>query len=482
LALIQEGDKVTIRSLYKLLVLVLTLALRLDAQAPALAFVDVAVVPMDKEQILSHQTVVVLDGRIVQVGPAGSVKVPKDARRIDGRGKFLMPGLADMHVHLIRSPLPGAQPANSKTTRPASPSSTNAEENRALGLLFVANGITSVRNMWGDPAIDSFAKEVEAGHVLGPHVYSTGPVTDGAPPMWEGSRSVATAEAAEQAVLSDKQAGYVAIKVYEWLSKDAYYAIVNAARREGLPVVGHIPQSITLKEAIAARQYSIEHLSGFLEALQAEGSSTPARSYSQALQLADMSKMPALVEQIKAQDIWNCPTLVLHGQVRTDAEWLDERSFLPSALMERYAKMYPDLAKPAQNSDFPAKEKATYLAIVAALHRGGAHLLLGTDSVKPGTLPGFSLHEELENFVAAGMTPYEAIRAGTADAAIFLHQESEFGVIEVDRRADLLLLNANPLNDVRNTSNRVGVTVNGRWFPEEQLRQQLNDLRATYKH
>jgi imidazolonepropionase-like amidohydrolase len=109
-------------------------------------------------------------------------------------------------------------------------------------------------------------------------------------------------------------------------------------------------------------------------------------------------------------------------------------------------------------------------------------MLLGTDAPKPGTLPGFSLHEELENFVAAGMTPFEAIRAGTADAAIFLHQENEFVVIAVGRRADLLLLNANPLSDVRNISKRVGVTANGRWFTEEQLKQQLDDLRSSYQH
>ena len=194
----------------KLLVLTLALSLRLNAQERPLAFVDVAVVPMDKDQILPHQTVVVAAGRIVQVGPVGSVKMPRDARRVEGRGKFLMPGLADMHVHLIRSPLPenpkpGTNSGPRKTTRPASASSENARENRALGLLFVANGITTVRNMWGDSAIDSSAEEVESGRAIGPHIYSTGPITDGAPPMWEGSRSVETPESAEQAVRSDNR-------------------------------------------------------------------------------------------------------------------------------------------------------------------------------------------------------------------------------------------------------------------------------------
>jgi imidazolonepropionase-like amidohydrolase len=479
-----------IKSLGKLLVLALTLALRLTAQETPLAFVDVSVVPMDKEQILSHQTVIVVEGRIAQVGPVASVKVARDARRIDGRGKFLMPGLADMHVHFIRSPLPEKPPATGQnsgseaTTRPASASRENAQENRALGLLFVANGVTTVRNMWGDPAIDSFAKEVELGHALGPHIYSTGPITDGNPPMWEGSRSVETSESAEQAVRSDKQAGYIAVKVYSRLSKDAYNAIISAARREGLPVVGHVPDSVTLKEAIAARQDSIEHLTGFLTALQPEGSLATNKTTSKRLQDADLSKLPALVQEIRAQNVWNCPTLVVWDLPRTDAIWLEEKSFLPSTLMERYAKMYPEKANGTDPSEVAQAKaiKATFTAIVAALHAGGAHLLLGTDATKPGTLPGFSLHEELENFVAAGMTPFEAIRAGTADAAIFLHQEKEFGVITVGLRADLVLLDANPLSDVRNVSKRVGVAANGRWFTEEQLKQKLTDLRASNQH
>jgi imidazolonepropionase-like amidohydrolase len=283
------------KSVGKFIVLALTLAFRVDTQQPPIAFVDVAVVPMDKEQILSHQIVLVVSGRIAQVGPAASVKVPADAYRIDGRGKFLMPGLADMHVHLIRSALQETpQPSPSATTclasgeryrtaaglrrerrctsRPASASSENAQENRALGLLFVANGITTVRNMWGDPAIDTFAREVESGRVLGPHVYSTGPITEGNPPVWEGSRIVETKVQAQEAVRDDKRAGYIAVKVYDWLSKDAYNALVSAARSEGMPVVGHVPVEVTLREAIAARQDSIEHLTGFLEALQPEAS------------------------------------------------------------------------------------------------------------------------------------------------------------------------------------------------------------------
>jgi hypothetical protein len=192
-----------------LLIVSLTLAAWLRAQERPVAFVDVTVVPMDKERVLPHQTVVVEGGRITQVGFAAAIKVPSGALKIDGKAKFLMPGLADMHVHFIRPAAPGQfQPSTSNDY---------AQENQALALIYVANGVTTVRNMWGHPAITAFGIEVDSGRVLGPHIYSTGPVTDGNPPFWQGARIVETREQAEEAARSDKQAGYIALKVVDRL-------------------------------------------------------------------------------------------------------------------------------------------------------------------------------------------------------------------------------------------------------------------------
>jgi imidazolonepropionase-like amidohydrolase len=452
--------------------LILTLATWLNVQERPVAFVDVSVVPMDKEQILAHQTVVVVGGQITQVGSAASVKVPGGALKIDGSGKFLMPGLADMHVHFIR-------PAAAGQFQPSA-SNDYAQENQALALLYVANGVTTVRNMWGHPAIDAFAKEIDSGRVLGPHIYSTGPVTDGNPPFWEGARVVETREQAEEAVRSDKQAGYIAVKVVDHLSKDAYQALVAAARDQDMPVVGHVPTAVGLSGAIAARQDSIEHLTGFWEALQPDGSEAQKKSARELVQQADLKKLPALVQATKAADVWNCPTLAVGNHIiRTDAVWFQELSFVPPGIVERYKKAYtlnPD------DPRFSPEARTVNNAIVKALHDGGAHLLLGTDAVKPSVLPGFSLQEELEKFVATGMTPYEAIRAGTSDAAKFLHQENEFGVVSTGRRADLLLVEANPLEDVKNVSKRAGVMVNGHWLTEDELKQRLTTLRASYHH
>jgi imidazolonepropionase-like amidohydrolase len=458
--------------------------LGLQGQQTPTAIVNVTVVPMDHDGIAEHQTVVVQDGRIKVVGPSRSLRLPSGSQQIDGRGKFLMPGLADMHVHFVREALPqnapSLTPSSSGRTAgiPASASSDHERENTAYALMFLANGITTVRNMWGSETIDAFAKEIDSGRVPGPHVYSTGPITDGNPPSWQSVRIVETSAQAEEAVRSDKKRGYVAIKVYSRLSSDAYAAIVAAARHEGLPVVGHVPWSVGLEGVLAAHQDSIEHLDGFLPSLQPDGPGARGKSFADLIRDADLAKLPAIAQAIKAANSWVCPTLVVNDLPRTDPTWLDQASYVPPAVFDRYRTMYP-----SKNIDPRTTPRgyAVDLAIVTALHRGGVHLLLGTDTVKPGSLPGFSLHEELEKFVAAGMTPYEAIRAGTVDAAEFLSQGEEFGVVTVGRRADLLLLNANPLEDVKNTSKIAGVMASGRWLTAEELTHRLETLRSSYQ-
>jgi len=455
-----------------------------DHQTP-IAIVDVTVVPMDRERLVEHQTIVVQGGRITAMGPSQSVRFPKTAQQIDGRGKFLMPGLTDMHVHFVREALPEMPQTsglNERTRQPGMPASASKDhelENRAYALMFMANGVTTVRNMWGSETIDALAKEINSGSLTGPHIYSTGPITDGNPPDWASSRIVETPPQADEAVRSDKQKGYVGIKVYSFLSKDGYNAIIAAARRQGLPVVGHVPISVGLEGAIAAHQDSIEHLDGFWPLLAPDDSAGKIRSASEVIQQADLKKLPAIVRAIKAADAWICPTVVVYDARRTDPVGLEEASFVPPDVFRRYDRMYPNRGTDPRATP---QAHAVFLAVLAALHSGGAHLLLGTDTMKIGTLPGYSLHTELENFAAAGMTPYEAIRAGTIDAAKFLHQEGEFGVVRTGLRADLLLVEANPLADVKNTSKIAGVMASGRWFTAAELNRQLVALRASYRH
>jgi len=457
------------------------------AQAPqqVSAIVDVTLVPMDRDRLLTHQTVIVEQGRIKTIGDAQSTRIPNSAKRIDGRNRFLMPGLADMHVHFVRGVLPpetenrATNSAGRPPGIPASASSDHERENRAYALLFLSNGVTTVRNMWGSDTIDSFGREIDAGQVAGPYIYSTGPITDAGPPVWQSSRVVDTAAEAEDAVKSDKAKGYTGIKVYSLLSEEAYRAIVVAARRQELPVVGHVPISVGLMGAVTVRQDSIEHLDSFVAALQTAEAMRARKSFAERLHEVDLTKLSRLAVAIKEAGVWICPTMVVADAPGTDSAWLEKASYLPPDVFVRYRRMYPNWATDPRSTP---EARAFNTQVVSALHKAGAHLLLGTDTVKPGTLPGYSLHLELEQFVKSGMTPFEAIRAGTADAAVFLHQETEFGTVAVGRRADLLLLDANPLEDVKNTEKLAGVMAKGRWFPVDELTQQMRMLRATYTH
>jgi imidazolonepropionase-like amidohydrolase len=456
----------------------------LQAERQPIAIVDVTVVPMDRERLLEHQTVVIQGDRITAIGTVRSIRFSETAQQIDGRGKFLMPGLADMHVHFVREALPESpQPASvdaavPRSGIPASASREHVLENRAYALMFLANGVTTVRNMWGSETIDALAKEIHSGRLPGPHVYSTGPITDGNPPSWESSRIVENPEQAEAAVRQDKLNGRVAIKVYGRLSTIAYTAIVAAAKRQGLPVVGHVPTSVGLAGAIAARQDSIEHWDAFIAALSPDVSGSGKPTFAEIVQHPDLNKLPAFVQAIWAADLWVCPTLVVSDNPRSDRVGQERASFVPPDVFVRYAKMYPNRGVDPRST---AEGRALSLSILSGLHRGGAHLLLGTDTMKVGTLPGYSLHDELKYFVTAGMTPYEAIKAGTADAAKFLRQEHEFGRVATGLRADLLLVDANPLTDVQNVSKIAGVFAGGRWLASEELKRQLLALRAGYQ-
>jgi imidazolonepropionase-like amidohydrolase len=447
-----------------------------SAQKTPFAFVDVNVVPMDREVVLAHYTVLVKDGRIVAVGPNSSIKIPHNTQRIDGRNRYLMPGLADMHVHFMRpvSDTEANKTAQNRTIGSESP--TFAEENLTLALLYVANGVTIVHNLWGHPEITELGKEIAAGKVLGPHIYSSGPITDGAPVMWHGSRSVTNAEQARAAVREDKQAGYDAIKVYDSLSKEAYEAIAAEAKKEDLPVVGHVPDAVGMSGVLAAHQYSVEHIEYPLIAILSDSAKQPP-SDADLVKYSDLTKLPDLARQMKTAGTWLDPTLVAYGRPRTDAVWLEQQELVPPAILARYKKAYAsNTSEPVIDPLDGPEAHSLYLTIVGALHKGGVNLLLGTDAHKPSALPGFSIHEELASFVAAGLTPFEAIRAGTSDAARFLHQEAEFGTVAVGRRADLILLTANPLEDVANVQKRGGVMVQGNWLSEDVLKAKLKKL------
>lgn len=369
-----------------------------SAPAGTLAVVDVNVVPMDRPLVLRHQTVIVRGGRIAWLGPAAAARVPAGARVVQGNGRYLMPGLIDMHVHLRRADL----------------------------RLYLAAGITTVRNMWGHEEVQQLQRDVATGVRRGPTIYSASPGLDGTPPQWPGTVQVLDSAAAGDAVRAQVAAGWSWIKVYTQLTPPAYHAIMAAARAAGIPVVGHVPLRVDIHDALASGQRSIEHLTGYDRAVSRTG-----RGGTWGWTDADTSRYPALVAATLAAGTWNCPTL---------------------AIFVKLAEQHPAGERPG------IIERRRQF--VRALSRAGAHLLAGTDAGIGIVAPGASLHDELAELVAAGLTPYQALRAATVDAAAFLGRP-ELGRIGAGAAADLLLVAGNPLEDIGQAAKIEGMVLHG---------------------
>jgi hypothetical protein len=438
------------------------------AAAPySLAIIDVTVVPMSRNELRPHQTVLIQGERIVAIGPADTVRVPGGVTRVSGSGRYLMPGLIDMHVHFLRRPTE-ADPEEWRYP-------DYAERNQDFGLLFVANGVTSVRQMHAHPVGDDLMSRSSTMGWLGPRIYSTGPITDGDPPEWPIARVVKTPADAVHAVQSDKAAGYSGIKVYDALSLPLYDAVAAAAAAEGLDVVGHVPDAVGLTRAIEANQWTIEHTDSFLLSLQ-PGTGPyvvppPQVRWSELERRADLAKLPRFADAMRRSGTWTCPTVVVNQMYSKATTWSEELRFVPAEISAKLIQRYSG----GSNHDFD-QDLAFSLAVVSGLHSRGAGILLGSDTFKLNVVPGFSALHELDYLVRAGLTPYDALRTGTVNAALALHEIDSLGTIDIGKRADLLLLSANPLLDVRNVNHRVGVLLRGRWLPESELQIRLESV------
>lgn len=441
-----------------------------------LAFTHVTVIDMTGAPPQSGMTVLVAGNRIVRLGQAGKVRIPKEAQLIEAAGKFLIPGLWDMHFHI-------------------------REIERTLPL-FIANGVTGVRNMGGDfQKLFEWREAVASGRLTGPRIVACGPVVDGpSPANPDHAMAVANVEEGKQAVDFLRRSGADFIKVYDGIPRDAYFALVAEAKRQGLPLVGHIPSAVTMAEASNAGQQSVEHLGTFLE-----GSSTaetelrnwPAASLkdgnlsaipariaargSRMLETYSEQKAAHLLSLLAKNKTWQVPTL-LAKQVNTFVDDI-------SKVQDRRYKYVPALVREGWRPDknfFYRYRTAEYIAYqkrlfqkemetVGAMRRAGVPLLAGTDG-GAYTVPGFGLHQELSLLVKAGLTPMEALQAATINPAKFLGEAAMHGTIEQGKIANLILLEANPLDDISNTERIDSVVVNGRFFPRTVLRMMLANV------
>ena len=432
-----------------------------------IAFVDVSVATMETPDVAKHQTVIVDGASIARLGPAGSVEVPPDAERIDGRGKVLIPGLHDMHVHL--------------------------DNTRGMLALFVGSGVTTVRNMAGSPRTIALRDKIAKGELLGPTIYTAGPFVDGERPRWESSATVATAADAERVTADHVAAGYDFVKIYNGLTVDSYDALAAAAKAHHLRLVGHVPFKVPLDHVLAAEQASIEHLSGYAEAIERADSPVRHRKGSTSVIVRWMYADPDRIAEVAAETarhgVWNTPTLVTavaysdlyRGQVPVASGDLDEVSpdwrarWDPKKSPHHYERAIRHAMERAHD-----KTLETELALVRELTAAGAPLLAGTDTPNPYVVPGGSLHQELGLLVTAGLTPYAALRAATIDAGDFLGDPKD-GRIAVGAHADLVLLDGDPLVDIHAVDKINGVMLRGRWLSQDRLRQMHDQFVELYK-
>ncbi len=426
--------------------LALAVAAHAADKSGGIAITHVNVIPMDREVVLSDQTVIVRGDRITQLGDARSVRIPHSiVVRIEGRGQFLMPALADMHTHLFyRTELP----------------------------LYPLNGVMTVLNLDGRPAHLNWRREVADGSLFGPAIFSAGPTF-----MSARSPSEAVAEVDRQA-----DAGYDAVKIYNQVSREEYPALIAEAKKRKLLLMGHVARAPGFDATLRGGQ-SIAHAEEYLYTFFNDYADDPKRDLNHPL---DEAKIPQAVAMTRQAGIYVVPTLVAYHNI------IRQVTDLPAYLAQPEMKYLPPSAfaalQPGVNGYVKrmAKEDIPFLPanyefqkkLVRALHDGGVPLLAGTDSYGP---LGWSLVEELQNLQDSGLTPFAAIQSATTNAAAYLHRSEEFGTVAVGRRADLILLTKNPLTDVNDIRAISGLVIHGRWISAAERQRLLASVPDGYE-
>lgn len=431
----------------------------LSAQAPSIAFVNVSVVPMDREVVLRDHTVIVSGDTIAAIAPSASVKPPAGATIVDGTGKFLMPGLAEMHGHLT-----GA----------------NDALNERILLLSVARGITTVRGMLGHPSHLVLRDRVKKGELLGPTIYTSGPSLNG--------NTVPDAATAGKLVTEQKAAGYDLLKIHPGIARGPFDALAATAKKVGIPFAGHVPIDVGVHRAIEAGYASIDHLDGYVEALLKDGAPVdPKQPGFFGLNFVghlDESRIPALVSKTKAAGVWNVPTQSLipafMGPESTESLLArPEMRYLPKQMVDNWTgqrNKFIDGLEQTNSQGKVAEFMAVRSKIIKALDDADAGVLLGADTPQVMQVPGWATHGELQSLVAAGLSPYRALRTGTVNVARYLKTDARTGTLQKGKEASAILVDGNPLDDVGNAGKISGVLVRGRWLPKSEIDQKLAAL------
>jgi len=421
--------------------------------AASTAFINVNVIPMTAETVVTGQTVVVENGIIIAIGAVDGVPVPEEAEVVDGTDRFLMPGLAEMHAHV--------------------PDTGSLDLDRDF-TLFVANGVTTVRGMLGRPSHLALRQQLLDGERFGPRLITSGPSMNG--------RSVSGPADGARKVRAQHAAGYDFIKIHPGLSFEEFESIALTANELGIPFAGHVPANVGIGNALSAGMATIDHLDGYIAALM-PANRDQSGGYGGFFDVllanqVNQERIAGIAAQTAEAGTWNVPTesLIEHlvGDLNVDdLRNRPEMRYMPAPTVERWVQAKEQqLNQRGFDAEIGARAIEIRRRIILALHEVGAGLLLGSDAPQVFNVPGFSLHHELGFLVAAGLTPYEALQTGTTAVAEFLGTNT--GVVAVGSEADLLLLDANPLVDIDHSRRVHGVMVRGIWHSSTDLERRLS--------
>jgi hypothetical protein len=437
-----------------------------QAEPGTIAFTNVNLLPMDRPGVVPEQTVVIVGGVITEVGPASSVTVGAGATLIDGSGRYLMPGLAEMHAHVP----PGDDPPR--------------EEVEDILFFYVANGITTIRGMLGSAYQIPLAEEIARGEVLGPHFYV------GAPSI--NASSAPTPEAAERLIRDHAAAGYHLQKIHPGVSLETWDHMVEVAAEVDLTFGGHVPSDVGLVHAIETGMSTVDHLDGYVQAVAAPGvvsqiNAGAAISLEGLVAGVDEARIPEIVQLTLDHDVFVVPTMYLWENLYgvTDPE-----PFLSQPEM-RYVSAAQRDAWRRQAAPGPRGGPAAVRAFLDVRNRiledladAGASIMMGTDSPQMFNVPGFALHREIAVMSEAGMTNQQILESGTVVVGRYVREhlglDEDFGTVAPGQRADLVLLGSNPLDDLDHLTDRVGVLVGGRWVSRADIDAGLEAIAAKH--
>lgn len=424
------------------------------------AFVNVTVLPMTGEESLVDQTVVITDGRISAMGPSAELQVVGDTAIIDGAGKYLMPGVAEMHGHY--------------------PQDAESQFTRDIMFMYVANGVLMVRGMQGAEQHLALRDAIAAGEIVGPRLWVSAPMLHG--------RAVTDSVQAEALVRAAAATGFDHLKVHEELSAEVYATIATTAGEVGLPFSGHVTNYVGLYGALEQGQQTIDHLDNYLEAMVEDQDQVAELGLFDLGRLAgqmDDSRIDEVVAATVAAGAGVVPTMALWEGLfgsRSGAEWLQlrpETRYMPAPMVDGWVTSIDQRVEQfGADPEAVANILSLRRRVLKALHEAGVVVLLGTDSPQLFSVPGFSIHHEMQVMVDSGISPADVLYAGTRAVAEFYEATDEFGAVAPGLLADLVLLNTDPVEDIGNFADRAGVMLGGRWITAGELDVEMAAIEA----